>query len=317
MLIMKHLDRRTFLNHYHPRDIDIDMERTICGLDPDVELMRTVSRHIRWIDKRRPRRLAVEEKKRIEGHPELKEALEKLREASAEHARTQSPDLLALKRHREQEVRNTQKRLWRALRNQIRERFDENQAFLDIEAQLSGDGMVDESEDDSISEVPMHPLQLQLMQKLAAYPTSDCLEDEWKRHNEAVEAVTQYCDVFEGGPLWGRPKQTPSLSVTASGATRQGGFEEDSDLKKEDPDLSVRDRLLRATKEHIDTAQPVKACFQCFGDKRLPNETRCHMYYDHGCLTRHFRARHLTQEPFKCNYCKLSLCYKTGGVSTR
>jgi hypothetical protein len=33
--------------------------------------------------------------------------------------------------------------------------------------------MADENEDDSISEVPMHPLQLQLMQKLAVYPTSD------------------------------------------------------------------------------------------------------------------------------------------------
>ena len=45
--------------------------------------------------------------------------------------------------------------------------------------------MADENEDDSISEVPMHPLQLQLMQKLAAYPTSDRLEDESKRHDEA------------------------------------------------------------------------------------------------------------------------------------
>jgi hypothetical protein len=52
MLIMKHSDRRTFLNH--PRDIDIDMERTICGLDPDVEVLdvwlpkkRSVSRGIR------------------------------------------------------------------------------------------------------------------------------------------------------------------------------------------------------------------------------------------------------------------------------
>ena len=42
MLIMKHSHRRIFLNHYHPRDDDINMERTICGLDPDVELMRTV-----------------------------------------------------------------------------------------------------------------------------------------------------------------------------------------------------------------------------------------------------------------------------------
>lgn len=55
MLIMKHADRRTFLNHYHPLQIDTDMIRTLCGLDLDAELMRAVTRQSRWMDKRRPR----------------------------------------------------------------------------------------------------------------------------------------------------------------------------------------------------------------------------------------------------------------------
>ena len=52
------------------------------------------------------------------------------------------------------------KRLHRSLRTQIQENFDEEQAFLDIEAQLSGTMVKVESEDESSFEDTMHPLQL-------------------------------------------------------------------------------------------------------------------------------------------------------------
>lgn len=43
------------LSHpYHPLQLDTDMIRVICGLDPDVELMRPVTRQSRWGDTRRP-----------------------------------------------------------------------------------------------------------------------------------------------------------------------------------------------------------------------------------------------------------------------
>jgi hypothetical protein len=40
----------TFLNHYHPLEINTDMIRIICGFDPDVELMQAVTREVRWQD---------------------------------------------------------------------------------------------------------------------------------------------------------------------------------------------------------------------------------------------------------------------------
>ncbi|KAJ6024971.1 hypothetical protein N7540_005768 [Penicillium herquei] len=43
-LIMKHASPRTFLNHYHPLQIDIDIIRVIYGLDRDIELIRAVTR---------------------------------------------------------------------------------------------------------------------------------------------------------------------------------------------------------------------------------------------------------------------------------
>ena len=147
------------------------------------------------------------------------------------------------------------------------------------------------------------------------------LEDEWRRHGEATEAVTLYCDVLESRPLWGRHKQTkPEPVISKVGLLQDAAKADDDPKKEEDLDRSLRDALLRATKEHIDMAQtdrtadkskrPILVCFQCFGDERLPVEIRCKMYYDHGCLSRHFRAKHLKDEHFGCNYCDISLLHK-------
>ncbi|OQD86856.1 hypothetical protein PENSOL_c084G09410 [Penicillium solitum] len=138
MLIMKHASPRTFLNHYHPLQLDTDIIRVICGLDPD-----------------------------------------------------------------------------------IREKFDEEQAFLDIEAQLSGAAVKEENEHNPSLEDTMHPLQLYLVQSLLSYPVSNSLEDEWHRRDTGAAAVVQYCDVLEGGPLRGRPKQKAPKSASPTGPIAQ------------------------------------------------------------------------------------------------
>jgi hypothetical protein len=112
------------------------------------------------------------------------------------------------------EVKNTRKRLLRALRHQIRENFDEEQAFLDIEAQLSGT-VVEKEEDDEPLVDAMSPPQLHLLQCLLSYPISNSLEDEWNRRDAAADAVMQYCDILEGGPLRGRPKRETTNSAAS------------------------------------------------------------------------------------------------------
>jgi hypothetical protein len=214
-LILKHADRRKFVNHYHPREVETDTRQILCGLNPDLAFMRAIRRHDRWGDKRRPHYLSAEEKKHIEGDPKLEEALQGLRDVEAEYEQNPHPDLFAQKKRRERNVRNIQKRLLRALRNQIREEWDEEQAFLFIEAQLSGEVMVDESDDELSSDMYMPPPQLNPTQKLTACPTSGSLEVEWRRHDEATEAVTMYCGILEGWPLRGRPKKTPPKPVVA------------------------------------------------------------------------------------------------------
>ena len=143
-------------------------------------------------------------------------------------------------------MKNTQQRLLRALWQQIRENFDEEQAFLDIEAQLSGVVVKDESkEEDSSLQEDMHPLQLVLLQRLLSYPASNSVEDEWKQNDDAVDVVTQYCDILEDGPLQGRPKQIRLKSTSSTdpdtGCNDSSNIR-DSPNKRTETTLSPRDK---------------------------------------------------------------------------
>ncbi|KAJ1704834.1 hypothetical protein NYO67_13011 [Aspergillus flavus] len=294
MLIMKNSSPRTFLNHYHPLQLDTDIIRVICGLDPDVKLMRAVTRQSRWRDTRRPRYLTKQQRGQVEDHSDMEEARRKLDNA---------------------QLKNTRQRLLRALRQQVRENFDEEQAFLDIEAQLSGTAVKEESEDEESSlQDDMHPLQLLLLQRLLSYPTSNSVEDEWKRRDDAVDAVVQYCGVLEGGPLRGRPKQITAKSIPLTGSEPDlNGSPDtrDSLVENMGATFSPRDELFRATQNHLtDTSKKPQACFQCFANEKLPDKTRCKMFHDAGCVTRHFDTHHLHEDPLKCNYCEVLLVHK-------
>ncbi|KAJ5346768.1 uncharacterized protein N7506_000021 [Penicillium brevicompactum] len=311
MLIMKHASPRTFLNHYHPLQIDTDMVRVICGLDPDVELMRAVTRQSRWRDTRRPRYLTDQQRAEVEEHPELEEARRNLGNIRAQYEETQEPGLLPRLQQREKEVRNTRKRLHRSLRHEIREKFDEEQAFLDIEAQLSGTAVKEESEDSPLEDT-MHPLQLHLVQSLFSYPASNSLEDEWNRRDTGTASVVQYCDVLEGGPLRGRPKKKAPKSASPTGPIAQSkDFQQTrSDIDSCKVPAPVRGKPLHATREYLETAKQPEACFQCFANEGLPDKVRFQMFHDSGCVTRHFDAIHLKEEPFKCNWCEVGLLHR-------
>jgi hypothetical protein len=87
---------------------------------------------------------------------------------------------------------------------------NEEQAFLDIEAQLSGIVVKEKNEHELSLEDTMYPLQLYIVQSLLSYLISNSLEDEWNRRDTGAVAVVQYCDVLEGGLLRGRPKRNAS-----------------------------------------------------------------------------------------------------------
>ncbi|TPX21021.1 hypothetical protein DIZ76_016921 [Coccidioides immitis] len=83
----------------------------------------------------------------------------------------------------------------------MRREWSEKQTVIDIKQQLSGSAVDKTAQQVLQNEYNMPPAQISLLKKLLTWPKSDSLEDEWRRHNEAVEAVRQYCDFLKGGPL--------------------------------------------------------------------------------------------------------------------
>jgi hypothetical protein len=186
-------------------------------------------------------------------------------------------------------VNKTRKRLLYKLRIQIREEFDNKQAVIDIERQLSGLA-VDEDAKATLQEEEIPPQQIHLLEKLMTWPTSRSVEDELRRRDAGVEAVRVYCGVFEGGPRRGRrPKKSAPDVVT------------DTDTKTvEQPDLPPWDDFIRATRDHIRLVHRPRACFQCLKWYNRPQD-----------VGRHFRDDHLRylsdQDPTKCNFCDVLL----------
>jgi hypothetical protein len=161
----------------------------------------------RWINTRRPRELTEEQRATLESTPELQEAIQK-RVRLAQKLKLQGKYSLKkldrldrLKRN----VTNTRNRLLYDRRKKVRDEFDSDQAVIDIERQLGGSALHDEETKEILrTEEQMLPQQIFLLEKLTTWPTSLSLEAEWRRRNEAVEAVRMYCDVREGGPRRGR-----------------------------------------------------------------------------------------------------------------
>ena len=185
--------------------------------------------------------------------------------------------------------------------------------FLHIEVQLSNTTVKDESKDEESSlQDDMHHLQL-LLQRLLLYPTSNSVEEEWKRCDDAVDAVVQYCDVLECGPLCDWPKQikTTSIPSTDPEPDLDGSSKVRDCLDKNmETTLCPHDELFCTTQKHLTDVLKPRVCFQCFANGKLRDQTCCRMFYDTGCMTEHFDARHLHEDSLKCNYCEVFLLHK-------
>ncbi|KAJ5737405.1 uncharacterized protein N7483_002530 [Penicillium malachiteum] len=299
-LIMKHASIRTFLNHYLPRRIGTDMQALMRGLEPDSAMMRAVTCMGRWADTRRPRELTDEQKASIETIPELQDAIYKRDsfarkpEECGKNSRKGLDRLEKLKRN----VTNTRSRLLYDLRKRVREEFDSSQAVKDIERQLTAGTVVhnDETRELLVARESMLPQQIFLLEKLMTWPTSRSLEQEWKRRNEAVEAVRMYCGVREGGPRRGRRPNRPipvKNTATDSPATL-------ASAQAVSPSLQREDALQRA-EAHVQTALKPLGCFQCFGNREESDQRRLKHYSRHKHLLRHFRDTHIDDR--HCNFC--------------
>ena len=299
---MMHSDTRTFLKHYLSRRIETDVQSIYRGLEPQTEIMRAATRMGRWIDTRRPRELTTEQKASVEQSPEVKDLIQRRdRWKRLPLARCQGTEEYYKLQKSKQEVINARKRRTYALLKEIRESFDDNQAVIDIEQQLSG-GAIDEGvKERPATEEGMLPEQIHLLEKLTTWPTSLQIEDEWHRRSEAIKAVTVYCRVEEGGSQRGRKPQR--LEQDVSQPSNSSGHEEAQSAS-----------LLDATLKHLRQEKRPLICFLCFGNRKLSIGRRIKKYNRPQDLTRHFREDHLKRleedEFLHCGLCNEKLKHK-------
>ncbi|PTU18379.1 hypothetical protein P175DRAFT_0560274 [Aspergillus ochraceoroseus IBT 24754] len=257
-VIMLHASSKTFVQHYRPRR-HAGLQEIMCGLNPDVEFSRAVTRMSRWIDKRRPRYLSELDRALVEKDPVLQAAV-----------RWQAD--LEIQRNRSEDSAKKQ-------RKQLRRDFSRKQAVIDIQRQLSGGAVNDEPAREILrQEFAMPPEQILLIETFFTWPTSDSLEDEWMRRNQAVAAAIQYCGFPEGGPLRGRPKR-PAPAEDEECIARPPARKQKSEVR---PSISAWEEQSAALDEQIKEDLKPQVCFQC--RKK---------YSDHYGLRRHFKMSHL------------------------
>ncbi|OJD20581.1 hypothetical protein ACJ73_08084 [Blastomyces percursus] len=281
-VIMNHASINTFIKHYRIRR-HANLQEVMCGLDPDREWERALTGQNRLRDQRRPRHLTAAEKDSVEQMPELQALIRTHQEMRELLARTGDPALQLVVSNLGRDITNTRQRLRYKLRNEVRQGFSRKQAVVDIERQLSGTAIHTEpaqQPSDRVCDIP--PEQMYLLECLMSVPASDLLDDEWQRRNKAVEAVRQYCDFLEGGPLRGRlPQEAPD------GETKI--------VRECPPSALTRNDQSRAPVEHIRDAPKPEACFQCRKQ-----------YTRYADVLRHFRSAHLNDR--QCNFSLIPEC---------
>ena len=285
---MAHASSSTFIKHYRVRR-HAGLQEIMCGLNPDEEFSRAVTRMSRWIDRRRPRYLNDDDRALVEKDPELQAAMRWQVGLESQCNRSNDPTLREMLEDQKRRVHNLRRSLQGNRRKQVRRDFSRKQAVIDIQRQLTGGAVDDEPAREVLrEEFGMPPAHVLLVEALFTWPTSDSLEQEWARRNKAVAAGSQYCGFPEGGPLRGRRKKrsTPSDEDEERIASHPCCKQKSEEM----PTISVWEEEPVKLENNVESAARPVVCFQCKKD-----------YSDHYGVKRHFRNLHL--QDCKCNAC--------------
>ncbi|PYH90009.1 hypothetical protein BO71DRAFT_402579 [Aspergillus ellipticus CBS 707.79] len=135
---MAHATSRTFIKYYYPRRYT-GLQEIMCGLNPDEEFSKAVTRMSRWINRRRPRYLSDADQESVEKDPELQSAICWQVDLETQCAGcSYNLALQAMLEDQKRHVHNLRRRLQDKQRKETHRNFSRKQAVIDIERQLTG-----------------------------------------------------------------------------------------------------------------------------------------------------------------------------------
>ncbi|KAH0593457.1 hypothetical protein MHUMG1_08915 [Metarhizium humberi] len=273
-LSLDHANSTPFQKHYLGRIVRADPWAVIRRQKPQHALIDQACSIGHSMSKRRPTGLTAEQTASVASDPRVRRLttqMRKLRPGSEQHKKT----------HRE--LRSLKQKLKRELKQKIRDDWTDEQAVDDIERQLQGIGFAKPLVDHAVR--PRRPAQKLLVEALTA-PVDDTLDGQYRRRDDAIEAIVAYCNVEEGPTV--RRTNIPSTTAVSRESLHESS--EDNPL------------FLATMSVFIDKPeQRPRRCFLCIGAAlRLPLddprvEDKIQEFYTPGDLSKHFRRRHLSQ----------------------
>jgi hypothetical protein len=150
----------------------------------------------------------------------------------------------------------------------------------------------------------MPPIQKRLAETMMTLPGTT-IEEEFRRHNAAIDAVVASCHFQEGGAT-ARPRAGPSTRRASPTPSK----ETNSQLAAAEAEKqALSDAMLLVFTENRTTT-----CFLCLGEQSSPFEKRTYKFSSPGDLTKHFQRKHLAHikegDRVECKVCRMGLQHK-------
>ncbi|EDN05363.1 conserved hypothetical protein [Histoplasma mississippiense (nom. inval.)] len=205
------------------------------------------------------------------------------------------------------ELRNEKQRQRNRRIRENLERHKNEQPVIDLERQLAGK-LVDTKVMDTFKhEAFMPPEHLLFVDSMLTMPGA-CLEAEYQRRINTINAGVAFCGVEEGRPLRqstqsrSRPARDDDPSPPAKPQRRS---EDDTEFLLRQAIESVQ---VKSTASQSRSCFRPRVCFLCVGNPSCSLKDRIMKYATRGSLTRHFQRRHINPPwpatGVECNVCE-------------
>jgi hypothetical protein len=294
--MMDHGNIKVFLNHYLDRRVSADTAAIVRGINPQEAIMRSACTMSRWIDPDRPWGLTAEQASSVNNDPLIKSLIEH-RSRIKQRLGTKFAGY-PLYKELEKRIQSERKRLRNELLVTIQKNYERDAPVRAIERQLAGVKISKEPKVMSYFSKDTLPEQRRLIETIILAPPGATLDEEVRRRNDAINAVTAYCKIEEGETPK-RGKATSQLKSTF--------------IKKEEDMKSSQELALEAAMLSVLKDKRPTICFLCLGNEIAPLAKRMYSFSTSGDLSKHFKRKHLSniKDHLECKVCKLDLEHET------